>query len=107
MHALPDTNGTTRHNEASTATTQRDEKGRFRKGNRGGPGNPYTRQTPRLRQAALEAVSEDDIHEIFNVLKDRARQGDVSAIKLLLSYSIGKPLDTPNPDTADQHELQT
>ena len=33
--------------------------------------------------------------------------GDVPAIKLLLSYTVGKPRDTPDLDTLDQHELQT
>src|ERR1043165_4126263 len=100
------------HESTSTETTaasapDRDEKGRFQKGNRGGPGNPFTRQTAKLRQAALNAVSEDDIQEIIAVLKARAKQGDVAAIKLLLSYSVGKPTHAPNPDTLDQHELET
>ena len=34
--------------------TRRDDKGRFGTGNRGGPGNPFARQTARLRQAALQ-----------------------------------------------------
>src|ERR1043166_1097125 len=88
-------------------TPERDEKGRFQKGNRGGPGNPFTRQTAKLRQAALNAVSEEEIQEIIAVLKARAKQGDVAAIKLLLSYSVGKPTTAADPDTLDQHEMRT
>src|SRR5207302_6485249 len=41
------------------------------------------------------------------ILKAKAREGDVAAIKLLLSYTIGKPTDAPDPDTLDQHEWAT
>ena len=87
--------------------TGRDAKGRFGKGNRGGPGNPFTRQTARLRQAALDAVSDDDIRDVIATLKEKAKAGDVAAIKLLLSYSVGKPTAAADPDTLDQHELAT
>src|ERR1051326_2406791 len=94
-------------NATKNSAPDRDEKGRFQKGNRGGPGNPFTRQSAKLRQAALNAVSDEEIRDIINVLKAKAKDGDVAAIKLLLSYSIGKPTDAPNPDTLDQHELET
>ena len=94
-------------NATKNSAPDRDEKGRFQKGNRGGPGNPFTRQTAKLRQAALNAVSEEEIQEIIAVLKAKARQGDVAAIKLLLSYSVGKPTPAANPDTLDQHEMHT
>lgn len=40
----------------------------------------------RLRQAAMKAVSEDDMREIFQGLVKRAKQGDVQALKLLMTY---------------------
>jgi hypothetical protein len=91
----------------NTNPTNRDEKGRFRKGNPGGPGNPFGRQVAKLRQIALEAVSEEDLRAIMEVLKEKARQGDIAAIKLLLSYTVGKPQPAVNPDTLDQEELLT
>src|ERR1043165_6927694 len=93
-------------NATKNSAPERDEKGRFQKGNRGGPGNPFTRQAAKLRQAALNAVSEEEITEVIAVLKAKAKQGDVAAIKLLLSYTVGKPTHAPNPDTLDQHELE-
>jgi hypothetical protein len=92
---------------SNPATNDRDEKGRFRKGNPGGPGNPFARKTAKLRQIALEAVSEEDLRSVIEALKEKAKQGDVAAIKLLLSYTIGQPQPAVDPDTLDQHELQT
>ena len=102
-----DTGKTTEQAAPNQGQAQRDDKGRFGKGNRGGPGNPFARQTAKLRQAALQAVSDDDIHEIVEALKVKAKKGDVAASKLLLSYTIGKPTTAPDPDTLNQHEFQT
>jgi hypothetical protein len=86
---------------------ERDEQGRFGKGNRGGPGNPFARQVARLRKAALEAVSDQDVQEIIGALKEKAKAGDVAAAKLVLSYSVGKPAPTHDPDRLDRHEFDT
>ena len=39
----------------------RDDKGRFAAGNKGGPGNPFARQTAANRQAVVNAVTEQDL----------------------------------------------
>jgi hypothetical protein len=84
----------------------RDERGRFAAGNRGGPGNPFARQTAALRRALVNAVTETDITDIAAALLDRARQGDVAACKLVFSYTLGKPAPAADPDTLDQQELK-
>jgi hypothetical protein len=94
-------------NPNNDTTSDRDEKGRFRKGNRGGPGNPFTRRMAKLRQVALDSVTDDDIRAAIDALKQKAREGDVAAIKLLLSYTVGKPAASPDPDTLDLHEIKT
>jgi hypothetical protein len=101
------------HNERVPQTSethageQRGASGRFAAGNRGGPGNPFARQTARLRQAMLDAVSPEDMQAVIGALKKKAADGDVAAAKLLLSYCIGKPTAPENPDTLDLHELTT
>jgi hypothetical protein len=94
----------TRGDESSE---QRDGEGRYRKGNKGGPGNPFARQVALLRKAALEAVSEEDIRGIMHALKEKALAGDIAAAKLVLAYGAGKPTPSPDPDTLDQHEFRT
>lgn len=47
----------------------------------------------KMRQALINAVSEDDIREIMEGLVARAKQGDRDAIKVVLSY-VGQPPTT-------------
>src|SRR3954464_6081965 len=79
----------------------RDVHGRFIKGNPGGPGNPFARKVAALRKALLDAVSEQDMKDMAEILKQQARQGDVAAIKLLLQYCVGKPDSPRDPDRMD------
>src|SRR6516165_9805122 len=88
------------------AASGRDGKGRFTRGNPGGPGNPFARRTAAARKAFCEAVSHQDLVEIARALKDRAKSGDVAAAKLVLAYVVGKPADVVEPDTLDLQEFQ-
>jgi hypothetical protein len=84
----------------------RDVHGRFRPGNPGGPGNPFARKVAALRKALLDSVSEQDLKDILEMLKLKARQGDTAAIKLLLQYCVGKPAPAKDPDRLDIDEWQ-
>jgi hypothetical protein len=85
-------------------TTERDAKGRFTKGNPGGPGNPFARQVAKLRSALVNRVTEADMERIAEDLIVKARLGNMAAIKLLFLYVLGKPAATVNPDTLDIEE---
>jgi hypothetical protein len=89
-----------------TPSADRDESGRFMKGNRGGPGNPFARKTAALRAALLRMVTEQDIMEIACRLVMDAKVGDKAATKLLFQYVIGKPQPAINPDTLDVDEFK-
>ena len=65
----------TTSNQGETTSNERDENGHFRKGNRGGPGNPFARQIARLRKALLDAVSEADLVEVIEMLKAQGQGG--------------------------------
>jgi hypothetical protein len=84
----------------------RDVQGRFRPGNAGGPGNPFARKVAALRKTLLDSVSEQDLKDMVEALKLKARQGDTSAIKLLLQYCVGKPESPKDPDRMDADEWQ-
>jgi hypothetical protein len=84
----------------------RDSRGRFAKGNAGGPGNPFARQTARLRQVLVAMVKEDDILDIAAMLIVKAKGGDLVAAKLLLSYVVGRPTAASDPDRLDHDEWQ-
>jgi hypothetical protein len=84
----------------------RDSRGRFAKGNLGGPGNPYNRRVAELRRIMLEEVSDDAMRCIIQVLLFKAQSGDLAAIKLVLQYVLGKPTPAPDPDAVERHEPQ-
>ena len=75
------------------STNGRTAKGQFAKGNPGGPGNPHAKRVAGLRQALLEAVSEDDLRAIAKTLVKKAKGGDLPAIRELLNRVLGKVQD--------------
>jgi hypothetical protein len=93
--------------EAPPAATGREPNGRFAKGNGGGPGNPYARQVAVLRRALLQLVTEEEITAIAKALLEQAKKGNVSAAKLLFSYTLGQPAKAVDPDRLPAHELDT
>ncbi len=78
---------------AEPSTNGRTAKGQFAKGNPGGPGNPHAKRVAGLRQALLEAVSEDDLRAIAKTLVKKAKGGDLPAIRELLNRVLGKVQD--------------
>jgi hypothetical protein len=85
---------------------QRDEKGRFVKGNTCGRGNPFARQTAQLRKAFVDMVSEEDVRDIVAILLLLAKGGDLAAARVVLSYAVGKPTEAENPDRLDVQEWE-
>ena len=84
------------------AETGRDANGRFANGNPGGPGNPYYRRQAQLKRVLLDAITEDDVRSVVQVLLGLARGGDLAAIKLYLQYANAKV----DPDRAELHEWE-
>jgi hypothetical protein len=82
---------------------------RFDRGNRGGPGNPFGPRVALLRLAFLNAITPEDVKTVVQALILKASTGDMSAAKLLLQYSLGKPVAYPGssdfgdfPDSAER-----
>jgi hypothetical protein len=88
----------------ATAATGRDSQGRFTKGNPGGPGNPFYRRQAHLKRVLLEAITDEDVRSVVQVLLGLARGGDLVAIKLYLQYAAGKPAREIEPDKEELHE---
>jgi hypothetical protein len=86
-----------------------DSKGRFVKGNAGGrgrPANAFARQGAALRSVVAAVVNEAEVRIIAEALLKKAREGDVSAAKLLWAYAIGRPAAPADPDAIDFDELR-
>jgi hypothetical protein len=101
-----DTNASSAAPAAPATDPGRDGRGRFVKGNAGGTGNPFARRTAALRRALCEAVNEEDIRQMVEVIKLKALGGDLAACKLLLSYCVGRPAPSVEPDTLDEQEFR-
>ncbi len=88
------------------AETGRDASGRFANGNPGGPGNPFYRRQAQLKRVLLDAITEDDVRSVVQVLLGLARDGDLAAIKLYLHYAAGKPAREVDPDRVELNEWE-
>ncbi len=92
--------------ESSTSPSGRDHRGRFMRGNPGGPGNPFARRVAALRVALLRPVGEEQMAALADRLLTMALGGDLVAAKLVLSYCVGKPGPSVDPDSLDRHEWE-
>ena len=75
----------------SNGANGRDSAGRFSPGCRGGPGNPHARRVAELRATLFDTVTVDDFRAIVGKVVERAKSGDLAAIKELLDRLLGKP----------------
>jgi hypothetical protein len=71
----------------------RGSRGQFAPGNKGGPGNPYAAAIGKLRSALLKAVTPNEIEAVAKALIDKAKTGDVPAIRELLDRILGRPVE--------------
>jgi hypothetical protein len=88
----------------ASASSFRDERGRFRKGHKFARGNPFHRRTAALRRSISGVVSLQDVRELARTLYRAAMGGDMVAARLLLAYLVGRPERTVDPDAVDVEE---
>jgi hypothetical protein len=65
--------------------------GRFAAGNRFGRGNPTNRRAQQIRGDLLREATREDRKAIARALIDKARSGDVVAIREFYDRTAGKP----------------
>jgi len=92
--------------QTSSTPNGRSADGRFARGNRFGPGNPFYRKQAEFRRAVLELFTPEDVMSLLRVMLALGRNGDVAAAKVFLEYVVGKPHKAPDPDREDHHEWQ-
>jgi len=84
----------------------RDSRGRFTQGNPGGPGNPDTKRTAELRSTIREAVTPEDMAEVMGVLIEKAKAGELAAIRELFDRTIGKATESDLAERLDVLEAR-
>ena len=72
------------------ASNDRDAKGRFLRGNKGGPGNPLAGQVNKVRKAFLEFFAGRAMQVLCDFMFRKALSGDPRFVRLILQYTIGK-----------------
>jgi hypothetical protein len=71
----------------------RDARGRFAKGNTGGPGNPYAAAAAQFRAAIFAAVTAEDVRAIVKKMVELAKAGDLVAARLIFDRTVGPPVE--------------
>jgi hypothetical protein len=80
---------------------ERDGKGRFKKGNRGGPGNPNVGQLAGLQAAMREVVTPHRLKALFaTLMKAALERQDVAAARLILDRVMGRVRAEPVSDVS-------
>lgn len=74
-----------------TGKGQRDSKGRFVKGHKGGPGRPALRAYHHFREQLLECVSDADFRKVARGIVTRAIKGEKWAVMYLGDHLLGRP----------------
>ena len=72
---------------------ERDTRGRFTSGNKGGPGNPYAARVGRWRAIMTEAVTDDDMRAVVAALVTATKRGESWAVKEVFDRTVGKPVE--------------
>jgi hypothetical protein len=101
---MADATGTNRNGTNGHETQPRDDNGRYASRWIQEPANPYARRVALLRQALLEALTEEEAVAIFKKLIELAKEGSVAAAKLVFQYALGDPLPASHPDWVEHDE---
>lgn len=70
----------------------RNTDGRFLPGNKLGRDNPHAKKISQLRAAMIKSITAKDIAAIVEKMTERAKSGDMAAIRELLDRTLGRPL---------------
>ena len=81
--------------------TQRDDNGRFVKGNGGGPGRPRRSTEEKDLNALTSRVTLKDWREIVDTAVSKAKRGDPRARQWLSDYLLGPPVQRLEHGGAD------
>lgn len=71
----------------------RNARGQYAPGTSGGPGCKYAKRVAMFRKSIIHAVTAKDIRELIQSLLAAAKSGDVAAAKVVLSYTVGNPVE--------------
>ena len=79
---------------------ERDQSGKFKKGNRAASGhrNKTAQKRAKLADEFLRQLKQDEFAQVVRTLLDLAQGGNVAAIKEVLDRGLGKPQISETPE---------
>ena len=86
---------------STNGSNGRDDRGRFRPGNAGGPGNPHAAAVGKWRAALASSVTPEDLQEVIRAMVDQAKAGEAWAVRELLNRCLGRPAQTVAVEGSD------
>ena len=90
------------------AETVRDQRGRFLRGNPGGPGNPHVRRQSEYQTAVQEAVTPERLAVLMRQVLKAALEGDMTAARVVFDRVLGKPgTESSEPLSLDLPQVTT
>ena len=89
-----------------TAGNGRDTHGQFAPGNRIGKGNPFGKRVNEIRGELINALTTEDIRAVASALIEKAKSGDIPAVRELFDRTIGKPQEADLIERVEQLEQQ-
>jgi len=63
--------------------------------------NPYAQRAARMRSLLSNTITDEDVQGIAGAIVKRAKEGDLTAAKLVLSYVVGTPEAPQDPDAVE------
>jgi hypothetical protein len=84
----------------------RDDKGRFKKGYKGGPGRPKREVEEYYLAIMLDEITPDDWRAITKKAVEQAKRGDQQARKWLSDYLLGLPVQRTEHSGEDGSPIQ-
>jgi hypothetical protein len=85
---------------------ERDGHGRFRKGWRGGPGNPRGDQRSAAWMKWMDLATPEKVGKVFNAVYKAACDGDMEAARIFLDRSLGKVQDGIDDQSGERKVAQ-
>jgi hypothetical protein len=79
--------------------------GHFAPGNRIGKGNLGNKRMAELRRALLDSATPDRVKAVAEALYEMAVGGDVSAAKVWLEFTVGKPVQAVELSTPEDTDI--
>lgn len=93
-------------NKSESTGDGRDNRGRFLKGSRGGPGRPSGKVAIEAwRKAFDQAVTLSDVSAVVKQLVKAARGGDKWAMDRFLTMTVGNPVERSNVEMLDELKI--